>query len=62
MTAQHPTPRRRRIEQALRENGITPQGDDGIHSWRCRYPDQYGPCECFDSLVEDLEHAVEETP
>lgn len=54
--------RRQRIEQALRENGIDEHGDTGIHSWRCGYPNVYGPCDCFTSLVNDIEHAIEGTP
>lgn len=38
------------IEKALAENGV----DSGIHSWRCEYPDRYGPCTCLEELVDDL--------
>lgn len=27
---------------------------DGIHSWRCEYPDRYGKCECFANAVSDI--------
>lgn len=34
----------------LAENGVGDPGGD-LHSWRCR---QYGPCDCLDSLLDDL--------
>lgn len=26
----------------------------GIHGWRCAYPENYGPCDCLDQLVDDI--------
>ena len=50
---------RDRIAQVLLENGLRRvqpvlAGPDSLHSWRCEYPDRYGPCTCFDDLVDDL--------
>jgi hypothetical protein len=41
------------IARILGENGATGIGE-GIHSWRCEYPDRYGACDCADRLVNDL--------
>lgn len=35
-----------------------PQGADGLHSWRCEYPDVYGACECFDEFVTECAVAI----
>lgn len=48
---------RQAVERVLRENGLTDrpdQCDGSIHSWRCEYPDRYGPCGCFAELTDDL--------
>jgi uncharacterized Zn finger protein len=53
---------RAEIERVLRENGLTDQPDkyDGdIHSWRCSYPDIYGPCSCFAELLDDLARVMD---
>lgn len=46
------------LEQRLRwtliENAVESVENQATHSWRCRYPDRYGPCECFDAPVKDL--------
>jgi hypothetical protein len=45
------------VERILREHGLTDQPatyDSDIHSWRCGYPAEYGPCDCFQSLTADL--------
>ena len=45
------------VERVLRENGLTDKPadyGDGIHSWRCEYPDVYGPCTCFAELRDEL--------
>lgn len=43
------------LTRVLAENGIGPDGQDGLHSWRCadkvRYPDY---CTCVPELVADL--------
>lgn len=39
------------------------RGEDvanGIHDWRCSYPDQYGPCDCFAKCVQAAAETVEE--
>lgn len=46
------------ITTALAENGVNSRAPSGIHSWRCEYPDRYGPCSCLDELVDDLVRAV----
>lgn len=25
-----------------------------LHSWRCEYPDRYGPCDCVESLAQEI--------
>ena len=42
-----------RIERVLRENDVGEVGGY-LHSWRCSYPEQYGPCACLAELVADL--------
>ena len=34
--------------------------NQGLHGWRCEYVERYGPCYCFDELVDDLVLAVDE--
>jgi hypothetical protein len=50
-----------RLAEALRGAGLSDNpaefGSD-IHSWRCRYPDIYGPCGCFAEVVNDLAPVV----
>lgn len=49
------------IERVLRENGLSDlpgQYDSNIHSWRCEYPERYGPCCCFAELVADLARII----
>ena len=39
----------------LPEYGVGPTfSRDGIHGWRCEYPDCYGPCECFDEVISNV--------
>jgi hypothetical protein len=33
---------------------------DSLHSWRCEYPDRYGPCDCVAETVRELWDAVAE--
>jgi hypothetical protein len=42
------------IRKVLREYGTDVPENQGLHGWRCTYPDRYGPCDHFDQLVEDL--------
>ncbi len=43
------------LARALEANGITATAPDGMHSWRCEYPDRYGPCDCLAGLsMSDL--------
>lgn len=45
------------VEGVLRGAGLTDRPeefDDGIHSWRCEYPERYGRCTCFTELVDDF--------
>ena len=47
----------------LVEYGLDRQGGSP-HSWRCEYPDRYGPCDCACELAEALVGAllpIEET-
>src|SRR5699024_12593684 len=34
------------------------QFGDGIHGWRCEYPDRYGRCDCLADLIGDLVRLV----
>ena len=34
------------------------QGTDGLHSWRCDYPDIYGECDCLDEFVTDMSRTL----
>lgn len=45
------------VERVLRANGLSEQPgqyDSDIHSWRCSYPEMYGPCSCFQELRDEL--------
>ena len=37
---------REAVLAGLRDSGLTDGNDGNPHSWRCAYPDRYGPCEC----------------
>jgi hypothetical protein len=53
--------RREKVARALRGQGLTDrpdQYDSDIHSWRCKHPDIYGPCSCFEELVDAALAAV----
>ena len=43
---------REALMQVLRENDVLSL--DGIHSWRCQYPDEYGPCQCADQVTDAI--------
>lgn len=38
------------IVKVLLEEGAGP--GNSIHSWRCEYPDQYGPCDCVEQTAD----------
>ena len=41
------------VIRVLAEHGLS--GNDGeFHSWRCAYPDIYGPCTCVADFTEDM--------
>ena len=42
------------VEEILAEYGLRPYDRDGIHRWRCEYPDRYGPCECFAAMMQAI--------
>lgn len=42
------------LNLTLVENGIEREAPDDLHSWRCEYPDRYGPCTCVEDLLNDL--------
>lgn len=45
------------VAQALIEEGA---GNGGtIHSWRCQYPDMYGPCSCVEQAAEAILDALD---
>lgn len=41
------------MKLVLTHNGLGPPEAD-IHSWRCRYPETYGECDCLSMLLDDL--------
>ena len=41
------------LRRVLAENGIS-GNHDGLHGWRCAYPDRYGECSCVDELVSEI--------
>ena len=43
--------------KALSDEGGLP--GSSIHSWRCEYPDRYGPCDCVAQTVVEIIAAVE---
>jgi len=53
-----------RVRTVLAEWDIASTENQGLHSWRCRYPDRYGPCTCFEEFVAELMAAIrkEHTP
>ena len=40
------------IEAELLAEGGGP--GDSLHSWRCEYPEMYGPCDCLKETARDL--------
>jgi hypothetical protein len=46
------------LRQVLADNGIS-GNHDGLHSWRCAYPDRYGECSCEAELIGDLVAALQ---
>lgn len=40
------------IAEALLRGGAAP--GSSLHSWRCEYPDQYGPCRCVPETVVEI--------
>lgn len=45
------------VSLALIANGIGSTTDE-MHSWRCNYPERYGPCRCLAEAVTDVVEAV----
>lgn len=47
------------VQRVLAEFGIEAvySGEDGIHSWRCQYPEVYGPCDCLNELLAALQES-----
>jgi len=44
------------IAGALIAEGAGP--GNSIHSWRCEYPDIYGPCDCVNETAQEVARAV----
>ena len=64
---------RERLLKALQDNAADVVENQGLHGWRCQYPEAYGACDCVERLLDDLVSAsvndalakdatVEETP
>jgi hypothetical protein len=47
-----------RLRKVLIEHSVDSVENTAFHSWRCRYPDRYGPCTCFEELMVDLTRAL----
>jgi hypothetical protein len=47
-------PDRHTIRDVLLAYAIDSVENQGLHAWRCRYPEFYGACSCFEDLVDDL--------
>ena len=48
---------REKVTAVLNGLGLTAEPEkysDGIHSWRCEYPDRYGRCDCFKLAVDAI--------
>jgi hypothetical protein len=45
------------VEEILAEYGLRTYDRDGIHRWRCEWPDRYGPCECFADMMQAIRDA-----
>lgn len=50
------------IRRVLVDHGVESTANQGMHDWRCQYPDAYGPCDHFEDLVADLVTVVTMTP
>ena len=51
------------VRGVLEGAGLTDRPEeygDGIHGWRCEYPDRYGRCDCLPDLRDDLIHLIRE--
>ena len=46
------------LRRVLEEYAVDVPANQGLHGWRCEYPDRYGPCDCFEELVKALTDAV----
>lgn len=43
---------REALAKMLIREGAAPGGS--VHSWRCDYPDIYGPCDCVEQLADEI--------
>ena len=46
-----------KVAEALNEEGAAP--GSSLHSWRCEYPDRYGPCTCVDETARAVLDALD---
>lgn len=46
------------VMRVLTEWGAAEPGADGIHSWRCSYPERFGPCSCADEFCHEVAVAL----
>lgn len=51
-------PLRDAVRQVLIEHAVDAKENQGLHGWRCQYPDSYGPCTCFEELVSALTDVI----
>lgn len=40
------------VVKVLEDEGGKP--GHSIHSWRCEYPDRFGPCDCLDQVASEI--------
>ena len=53
-------PRGQAVVKVLTEEGGAP--GSSLHSWRCNYPDQYGPCTCLAVTAALILAALDASP
>lgn len=48
------------ISEVIKSEGGAPESS--IHSWRCSYPDKYGPCSCVEEMAEIIIEVLRPPP
>lgn len=50
---------REELDELLVGYSIQGVENQGLHGWRCQYPDRYGPCTCYSDFLDALTTFVE---